>query len=156
MPATRSRTSTEGADASAETDKKVDDIIESSTDAVDAATAVDPEEVKEAVEKESNSESSDSTSVDSKPVENSENGSNDELKSDANGDNKNGDNNVENGSNKRKSTGGEEGGDAPDSTDITPKKAKLDAEAVADETNGSNNGKAAQQEETPAAVETTA
>jgi len=158
MPATRSRTSTEGAEQVVDTDKKiVDDVVDSGTTEVEEVKekAVIVGQESEAKE-ESNDESSDSTGDESKPVDDSaENGSNIELKSDANGDN-----NVENGSSKRKSTGGEgDNNGAADTTDVTPKKAKLDAPVV-DETNGSdqkNGGNGEQADEAPAApVETSA
>jgi len=89
----------------------------------------------------------DSTS-DEKPVDNSENGSSEALNEVESGDT--GAAQVENGSGKRKSAG-DEVVEVPDSTDITPKKAKLD---VVEETNGSNNGSGEAIDSTP--VETTA
>ena len=58
---------------------------------------------------------------------------------------------VENGSAKRKSAV-DEGGDAPDSTDITPKKAKVDV----DESNGNKDTGAGEETDKQTPVETTA
>ncbi|CAG2163156.1 unnamed protein product [Oppiella nova] len=139
---------TEGTEVAVE-DKKVDDI---------STTKEEVTDIKEtATEEKDSNESSDSTSNESnnesKAVDNSENGSNDEVKSDTNG---SAGEKPENGSanGKRKSVGAEEGGDAPDSTDITPKKAKVDAPT--DDTNGANNGGAGEQEDKQTSVETSA
>ena len=59
---------------------------------------------------------------------------------------------MENGSAKRKSEVVDEAGDAPDSTDLTPKKAKVDAEAK-EESNGNKTGAG---EEAPTSVEASA
>jgi len=87
------------------------------------------------------------STCDEKPVDD-ENGSSEALNEVESGDT--GAAQVENGSGKRKSAG-DEVVEVPDSTDITPKKAKLD---VVEETNGSNNGSGEAIDSTP--VETTA
>jgi len=122
MPATRSRTSTEAPEVAVEEVKKSEDLTQN-------------EEVKDSTineKSEDNNENTTSSTTDEKEeneVESEENGSNDanevnEAK-DKNGDKT--EEKVENGSAKRKSEVGD--GDGPDSTDITPKKVKVDEES---------------------------
>ena len=146
MPATRSRTSTEAPEVADEV-KKTSDVTEQQPEK--------ESEVKETTavtEASGDEESKESSTADEKPVEENTNGSTDALPSDTNGDQS--EDKVENGSAKRKSAAGDEAGDAPDSTDLTPKKAKLDAD-TADDANGKDTG-AGEETDKQTPVETTA
>jgi hypothetical protein len=144
MPSTRSRTSTEAPEVAAE-DKKTEVTEQQAEDESEVKESPTDEKIESSAE-----QSSDSTSADEKPVDKSEENTNGSTTSDALPSDTNGDQ-TENGSAKRKSTADESGDAAPDSTDITPKKVKLD-----DESNGTKEVGAGEETDNQTPVETSA